>query len=776
MAHPPSHSGRFGRNPPPLPPSRQWSAPIPRYVGSEFDEFYGDEFMQAPRGVSAEGQTRTLAQMAAILWRRKFRIAAAMVVCGFLAYAVSYLLTPRYFAEGLVAIQTRPIYIPQLGMPAPPPALDPSVPRSEAQILNSRQLIEQSARQLHLDEDPDLNPYLEDPPLFSRISSSIRTYTMKLMASLGLLSKDESNTEFDNGDIVWSAVVDNVTKKLNVHTDGKSYVIYVGFDGTDPRTSSDFVNTLMKNFLMNQIESSSKALLEANAWIKQRAGELRQEVEEADKKVSAYRSKYNLVETRVGGTVGEQQLNELNTDLSRARADRAQAEARYNQAQEEAKRTPSDGAASMSEVLSSDLIGRLREREAETLQKRAEMSSRLGPSHPQIKALNSEISTLHTSIQREIGKVLRSLQNQVTITKTREATLQRQINTLQSQANTTAGYQDELNQLEKEADTKRNVYQTFLATAQQTADPTKINQTNARIVSSAVPPVDPTSPRRNLFALGGMFLGFLASGATVFLLSELDRGFETAAEVESALGVPVLGTLPMIRRRSPRRYGLGQELIDGPHSPVAETLRGIRVALKSQAEHGMSQVVLVTSAEPGEGKTSFASAMGAIAARDGLKVLVVDSDLRRPRFHRMFRAEPGPALQDVLRGARGWAEAVRADPDTGAHCLTAHERTDSPVSLLSSGHWDSFLSEARKTYDLIILDSPPVIQVADALTLADYVDTTIFVIAHQSTKRGMIEEAIHRFDTIHKPVTGVVMSKMPVHLVAQSYYSGYQAA
>lgn len=772
MAHPPSHSGRFGRNPPQLPASRQWM-PAPRYAGSEFDEFYADDFA-SQRGGTAEPQSRTLAQMAAILWRRKFRIATAMLVCGFLAYAVSYLMTPRYFAESIVAIQTKPIYIPQLGMSPPPPALDPSVPRSEAQILNSRELLEKSARQLHLDEDPDLNPYLQDPPLFSRVSAKVRNSTVRFLRWVGLIPKGESDFEFDDSDIVWAAVVDNVKKKLNVHTDGKSYVIYIGYDGTDPRTSSDFVNTLVKNFLTNQIESSSKALLEANAWIKQRAGELRQEVEEADKKVQAYRAKYNLVETRVGGTVGEQQLNELNTQLSKARDERTQAEARYDQAQEEAKRS-SDGMG-ISEVLQSDLIARLREREAEAFQKRAEMSSRLGPNHPQIKALQSEIATLHSSIQREIGKILRSLQNQVTITRTREAALTRQINTLQAQATTTAAYQGELNQLEKEADTKRNVYQTFLATAQQTADPTRINQTNARIVSSATPPVDPTSPRRNLFALGGLFLGFLASGATVLLLSERDRGFETAADVERTLGVPVLGTLPLIRRRSPRRYGLGQELIDGPHSPVAETLRGIRVAMKSNAEHGKSQVVLVTSAEPGEGKTSFTSAMGAIAARDGLKVLVIDSDLRRPRFHRMFRAEPGPALQDVLRGARGWEEAVRADPDTGAHCLTAHERTDSPVSLLSSGHWEAFLSEARKTYDLIILDSPPVIQVADALTLADYVDTTLFVIAHQSTKRGMIEEAIHRFDTIHKPVTGIVMSKMPARLVAQSYYSGYQAA
>ncbi|HTI86862.1 MAG TPA: polysaccharide biosynthesis tyrosine autokinase [Alphaproteobacteria bacterium] len=745
-----------------------------RYAGPEFEDFYGDEYMA--RAAAPDSGSRTLAQMAGVLWRHKFRILAAMAVCGALAYMVSFALTPRFMSTGIIAIQTRPIYLQQLGMAQPPQQLDPSIPRSEAQILTSRSLLESVAKQLHLDEDPDLNPYLEDPSLFARITGAARDSARKFMMWTGLAPKPDAADEADEGDAVWAAVIDNMKKRLGVHTDGKSYVIYASYDGTHPRVSSDVVNTLMKNFLMAQIESSSKALLEANAWIKQRADELRGEVQEADKQVQAYRSKYNLVDTKMGGTVSEQQLSDLNTALSKARADRAEAEAKFSDAQGEARNARGNDATSAFEVLNSELIQRLREREAEAFQRRAEMSSRLGPNHPQIKSVNAEIATLQGSLQREIGKILRSLQNQVTIARTREETLVRQINTLQARATETAAYQVDLDALVKEADTKRQVYQTFLATAQQTADPTKINQTNARIVSSAVPPVEPTSPKRSLFALGGVFLGFLVASAAVLLLSELDRGFENASDVEGTLGVPVLGTLPFIRNRAQRRYGLGQELIDGPHSPVAETLRGIRVALRSQAERGISQVVLVTSAQPGEGKTSFASAMAAIAARDGLRVLVVDSDLRRPRFHRMFRTEPGPALQDVLRGSRDWAEAVRADPDTGAHCLTAHERTDSPVSLLSSGHWESFLTEARKTYDLIILDSPPVIQVADALTLADYVDATVFVVAYRSTHRRVIEEAIHRFETTNKPITGVVMSKVPASMVAQSYYAGYAAA
>jgi capsular exopolysaccharide synthesis family protein len=746
--------------------------PSGRYPSRYIDDDFEDSYFNG--NTAQTGNNRSLKQIFSVLWRRKFRIMAATLSCGLIAYSISYLLTPRYFSEGILAVQTRPIYLPQLGMAAPPPSFDITIPRSEAQVLKSRSLVDKVAHQLHLDRDPDLNPYLASKPFLSRMMAQTRLQFVHLLTALGIASSNAYSADEDTQ--AWSTVDDNVTQRLDIHTDGKSYVVYVGFDGASPQVSADVVNGLMKQFLTNQIESYSKSFMDANAWIKQRAEELRQEVQEADTKVQEYMSAHSLVATQTGGTVSGQQLADLNTQLSLARADRAQAEARFGQAQQEGQ---TSGNESSSEVLNSPLIQKLRQREAETMQKQADLATRLGPTHPALVAVKNELANIHSQIQIETQKVMSSLKNQVVISQTREQTLEKQIASLQTTAQQTSNSEVGLNQLQKEADTKRNVYQTFLATAQQTADPERINQANARIVSAAIPPVDPTSPNKKLFAIAGLFVGFLTSGAMVLLLSEMDHGFETAADVESLLGLPVLATVPLVRRRSARRYGLGLELIEGRHSPISETLRGVRVALKSCTDPDAldaSQVVLVTSAEPGEGKTSFASAMAAVAAQDGLRVLVVDSDLRRPRFHRMLEAEPGPSLQDVLRGGHTWVEAVRTDPDTGAHCLTAHERTDSPVSLLSSGHWATLLADARKVYDLIILDSPPVIQVADALTLADYADSTIFVIAYKSTPRQTIEEAVRRFGTIRKPITGIALTKVPATTMAQSYYSGYYPA
>ncbi|HEY4134824.1 MAG TPA: polysaccharide biosynthesis tyrosine autokinase [Alphaproteobacteria bacterium] len=717
------------------------------------------------------GHERSLGDIFNSLWRRKFAILGGMLAAAVVAYVVASSMTPRYATSGMLAVETRPLFIPQIGVQPQPWAPDISIPRTEVQVLRSRDLIETVARKLNLDRDPEFNPYAQEPSFFKRITGGIASAVRDVGATLGLVKP--ASSQAPNDDAVWSAVVDNVLDRLTIGTDGRSYAIYVNFESESPELSSTITNALMQGFIAKQIETSNQTLMDANGWIKQRSVELLKDVEDANKKIQDYRVSHGLVETRAG-TVSSQQLNEINTQLSTAQADLAQAEARYQQAQTESSQSNSSSTAM--EVLSSPLIQRLREREAEAAQKQAEMSSRLAPAHPQRKAVAQELSTLRAQINTEIGKILKSLQSQVTIARSREQSLSRQQASLQSRATTSAGSEIELNQLTQEAETKRNVYQNFLATAQQTAEPSRINQANSRIVSAAPTPILPSSPNKKLIVMGGVLIGFLLTSALTLLFGDLNRGFERSDDIEDTLGLPVLGALPLFRRRRSNQRGLDQSIVGQPHeSVIAETLRGIRIALGCRRASGRCKVILVTSSQPGEGKTTFTSSLGAVAAQDGLRVLIVDSDLRRPQFHRMFKAEPGPALQDVLEGTQSLASVVRTDPESGAHCLTTQERLDHPVNLLTSVHWNSFLQQARGSYDLIILDSPPVMHVADALTLADHVDSAIFVIAHGSTPRRTVEEALKRFKTTGRQISGVVLSKVPALQVSHTYYSGYAA-
>lgn len=750
-----------------------------RYSGDELEGEY--VALPAPVGMYRPRPSSeiSLTQVFAALWRRKFLILGTMLLLGLIGFIVAQQATPKYLAQGVMAIDARPTYLPQIGLgnnAMPPMGPDGAAVRSEAQILTSRELIADVAKKLQLNNDPEFNIALQEPTFFESVFGGVMdglTAVSRIFSSRrNVLDADAAASAAEQE--MWSGVVSNVGRKLDVYTDGKSYVIYVNFESESPATGAKVVNAIMETFIANQVEYAAKKSVQTNAWIKQRAAALKEEVEIADKDVQDYRSKHGLLETR-SGTVGNQQLGELNSQLSLARADRTQAEARLRAAQAVVK----GGAVgdSTAEVLQSPLIQRLRERESEAAQRLSEASTRLGPQHPRYKAAENELKSVRGAISREITKVSQSLQNQVDVARSREQNLQQQLDTIQGREMKVAASEMELQQLQREADTKRNVYQEFLATAQQTAEPSRIGLSTARIVSQSVPPITPHGLGGKLYAAMGMFIGFLMAAAAILLFAERKRGFESADEVEENLGVPVLGVLPTVGGFLKREGVLTQEVKENPASSTAETLRGIRVAMRNRrADERRPQVILVTSAMPGEGKTSFVGALGVVAAMDGARVLVVDSDIRRPRLRRMFCRNGVPKLSDVLRGEEPLATAVYRDKKYHVDVLIAAGTDHSPAALAMSGHWQSFLDEARKSYDLIILDSSPVMKVADALCLSDHADAVLMVVQHRTTSRKAVREALRRVMATRGPLAGIVVSKArSVQTDSQPYYSGYAA-
>lgn len=749
---------------------------------SRRDEFEGEYIaLPAPAGMQRPRPASeiSLTQVFAALWRRKFLILGTMLLLGLIGFVAAQQATPKYLAQGVMAIDARPTYLPQIGLgnnALPPMGPDAAAVRSEAQILTSRELLADVAKTLRLNEDPEFNTALQEPTFFESMFGGMMDglTAMSRIFNTRRNAVDRDTAAAAAEQEMWSGVVSNVGKNLDVYTDGKSYVIYVNFESETPQTGSKVVNAIMETFIANQIEYAAKKSVQTNAWIKQRATALKEEVEVADRDVQDYRSKHGLLETRAG-TVGNQQLGELNSQLSLARADRTQAEARLRAAQAVVK----GGAIgdSTMEVLESPLIQRLRERESEAAQRLSEASTRLGPQHPRYKAAANELKSVRGAIAREITKVSQSLQNQVDVARSREQNLQQQLNTIQGREMKVAASEMELQQLQREADTKRNVYQEFLATAQQTAEPSRIGLSTARIVSQSVPPITPHGLGGKLYTAMGMFIGFLLAAAAILLFAERKRGFESADEVEENLGVPVLGVLPTVGGFLKREGVLTQEVKENPASSTAETVRGIRVAMRNRrADERRPQVILVTSAMPGEGKTSFVGALGVVAAMDGARVLVVDSDIRRPRLRRMFCRNGVPKLSDVLRGEEPLSTAVYRDKKYHVDVLIAAGTDHSPAALAMSGHWQSFLDEARKSYDLIILDSSPVMKVADALCLSDHADAVLMVVQHRATSRKAVREALRRVMATRGPLAGIVVSKArSVKTDSQPYYSGYAA-
>ncbi|GGE99197.1 chain-length determining protein [Aliidongia dinghuensis] len=703
-------------------------------------------------------ETTTILGMGALLWRRRWVICATALAAMAVTVLVAKQLTPKYTADGAVVVATRKMSIPELETLVTPTG-DQALVRSEMAVMSSRQVLNAVADKLHLDQVPEFNPTLkpEDDSLLARLNP--------IPFIQGLMRGPQKQVG-DPQAAIHEGVLYTLTKNLDLVNDGRDYVISITYKSETPEISAQVVNTLIRTYLDQYVSENRAATIEANQSLDVRGEELRKQMLESEQKVQDFTNKTGLLVTPQG-TVAGQQVAELNGQLATARADRAAAEAQYNQA----IAAKQGGVAANSNVLASPVIQALRAQEAEAARNQSDLRSRVGPNHPDLKAANQQVAGLQSAINREIDKVVSSLRGQVDVTRARESSLVQQIATLNAKATASSAAQDQLQRLNDDAQSKRKVYDEFMLRVAQTAKPQDIQQANARMISSAEVPLHPSSPKITLMALLAAFAGSLIAIAGSILYAQLDHGFESLEQVRTVTGLPGLAALPMVRnlgrKRLPHRY-----VVDNPTSPVAETLRAFRAKLRWASEGRSLKTILVSSAVPGEGKTSFALSFARLAARDGCRVLLVECDFRRPTLETVLPPPSRPGQPSFLDDPAGWRDWVGVDDLTGLNYLTATEDTDRLAPMLESDGLGAVLRDARREYDYIVIDSPPVMRVPDAMLLARSVDAVALIVSWKRTRQRLVREALRRLALDPDMPTGIILTKVE-KATGQDVYSGY---
>ncbi len=702
----------------------------------------------------------TVFDIAASIWRRRWLIGLIVVplMCG--TFIVAELMQRKYTAEGALVIASRKYMIPELESISTPTG-DIDIVRSEMAVLRSRTLLRSVAKQLHLDALAEFNSRLRPVTWYERLDP--RPY-------IDALFEPKQDHPVDPQEQIDSEVEYTLDRNLAVSNDSRDYVITLDYRSVDPRLSAQIVNTLMTDYINQYIESKVAATISANASLNARAEDLKKEVADADAKVQAFANKSGYLQTRLG-TVSSQQLNDLNTQLSTARADRAAAEAKYAEAVA-LQKSGGGSTATASDVLASPLIQRLREKEADLLRQKADAATRLGPLHPERRAIEQQLADIRRSIAAEIGKVVQSLHGEVDVARARETSLQQRVGQLQGNAFNAADAQSEYERLQADADGKRKVYNEFLLRVAQTAKPDDKQQADARIISDAVPPLSPSSPRVFLMTLVAGVIGTLGSIAGVLLNDQLDHGYESLGDVRTGTGLLGFGAIPSIRRRG-RRATWQRYVLDHPYSAFAETIRGFRARLHAASRFRPAKVILMTSAQAGEGKTSIALAFARLTAQDGHRVLLIDCDLRRPALGKILALTTQDDYSDVLSGQASWRDNVRVDQISGLHYLVTARPARNVSQVLETKGIEHTLREAAEEYDFVVIDSPPIMRVTDALLLARHADIIAVVVWWKRTTRRVVAEALRRLDTHTDKLCGVILNKVASERASTDGYSGY---
>ncbi|MBK1719637.1 GumC family protein [Thiocystis violacea] len=711
------------------------------------------------------------------LWRRRGVIIGSVLFLTSLALLFTLQLTPRYTASALLTLQTRSEAVVDIQAVMSGLSADSSVIRTELDVISSRRLVGKLVDKLKLTQDPEFNPALrEENPL--ALSLDPRTYlSQEWLIALGLATEDEEIlTEEERAALEQAAVVDNVTETLTVSNPKLSYTIQISFESENGKKAARLANTLAELYLTDQLEAKFEATQRATDWLSERIGDLKGRVVTADSAVQAFRERHAIVQSGNQGTVGEQQLAELNVQLITARTDLAEAEARYNQVKALADRR--GNAASLGEVLKSPLIQKLGEQEAEVRRKQAEIAKRYGPRHPDTLSINSELADIRGKIAEEVNKVMESVGSDVRVARARVTTLAQSLEGLKSETQEVDKARVQLRELEREAESGRVLLETFLSRFKETSNQENLQQADVRIISNAETPAEASFPKKKLILAVALVLSLMVGLGLAFLLEALDHGYRALEHIQRAHKLAGLGMVPKLtslklRGSKPFDYALKK-----PTSAYSESLRSVYTSLMfGHPGDSKPRSILVTSSLPGEGKTTFCLSLARLLARAGnQRILLIECDLRRANVGKAI-VEPDhsspPLARYLARDTPAWEDCLVTDKPSGLDMILAGGKSDNPQTLLQSERMRTLLSEASERYDLILLDAPPLLAVSDAIILSHLADVTLFVVKWESTAREAVANALDLLRKAGAPLSGVVLTQVDVKKHAYYGYGDY---
>ena len=716
-----------------------------------------------------EANVRSVEQLARSLWRRRFFIATCGVVLGAVAFVATKQLPKRYTAAGLVAMDTQRFTVPELqGFITGDNPVDPSPQvRSETLLLRSPALLRKVVDDLDLAADPEFNPMLRPPGLVSQGKDFLRRAAsgeylpdpvVARLADWGIALPAPAEDVVLTPRAVREVVADSLADGLAVFNDGRSLVISVSFTSENPDRAAEVVNRLFESYLGEKREVRASRNREGTAALKARVEEARAELAAAEQRVREFRSKHGLVSVRAG-SVAQQQVEDLSTALARAGEERARIGANWERAQSAARRgtIPTD----IVDVLASQTVGRLRDREAEAVRRLTELSSRLGPNHPERRSAESELAAARAETAAEARRIVASLGEQAQSARQREAELARQLEQVRGQATRLSGVQAELLQLEKDSDTRRAVYQNLVQRVEQSAaEPRDPQVIGVQVVSYAVPPNQPSAPRPALAGGIGLLLG-LCLGGLVSVASRQQRGpFRDLEDLAQETRLPVLAAVPRVSGWRGQASLLARITAE-PRGMEAEVLRGLRAQLRFIAPQATPRSVAFAASGPGESASSLAGAFARVAALDGLRVLLIEGDLQQPSLAAVLGVPESNGLLAAVSQSAPWSESVARDAATPLDLLLVSEPPPNARQLLESVRFQQMLADACEEYNLVVVNAPSVTLAAEAMVLAHCVDATVLVVEANATPRDRVKAAAERLLVASNGLTAAVLNKAP---------------
>ena len=692
-----------------------------------------------------------------ILWLRKRLLIGVTLPLSILAILIIFQLTPRYTALTQLLVGINAAKVVDIEEVMSGNFNNEAAVIGEMEVLKSRELARKVIDALHLDQYAEFNPDLKKPGFLAKFSIN-NLLPQSWQEAIGLVKIDDRTSE-EKEEARLTGLTNTFLSKLIVSQIKNSQVINVAFVSEDPKLAAKIANEIADKYIIGQLQAKFDATKKATDWLNDQLGELKKKVESSERAVEQYRKTHELLTVSKEVGLSQQQLSEVNSQLIIARAQRAEAEAKYQQV--EAIARSGRDIDSVAEVLNSALISSLRQQESEVQRKYSEMLVEYGSRHPRMIQMQAELEDIKAKVNTEVKKIAAGLHHSLDVARARESSLSGSLRQMESKTSGNNQAEVELHALEREATANKALFETFLGRFKETASTQGIAQADARVISFAEIPLQASFPKKKMLLTTSMVAAIFFAFFMVFIFEKLNPGIRSPEQIRELFNMSTLGITPNVLDAG---VPLHDYVLVKPQSALAEAINTLRISLSLLDPDTQVKSLLVTSSVPGEGKSTLSVLIARHSAKVGQRVVLVDADLRRPTISKLFNISNSTlGLTDLLMDHNLLLNDVLVDdPKTGLKILTRGKSAYvNPVDLFASLRMKSIIDALYEQFDLVIFDSAPVMVVPDSRVLSGLVDKTIFVVNWDSTPKKVVHSALHLLvKDGHANLAGIVLQKV----------------
>jgi len=690
-----------------------------------------------------------------ILVKRKWTVIAVTLLVLVIGVVNTLMTTPLYRSTASVQVEKNSLQVVQVGGVMNTEAYDPGFRQTQMELLRSRALAERVVQQLGLTNAGELEKLAPSPPL-QRVLSMIR-------------GRPEGSAEPVEGPTPGTASKERIASAAAVFRGGLSIqpiadsdLVGISYDSVDPLFSQRAANAVAESFVSQNLERRFGSTAYAKSYLEDRLQELKLKLEESERQLVKFSQDAQMVGAgdETGGNLSQQNLVSLNSAYAKAKEDRIRAEARWQQAQ-------SLHGSGLQLTAENPLIKTLQESRAKLLLDYQDKLRLYKPDYPAMQQLKSQLDEIEQQIKNEEGNVRSGIQAEYQAALQQEQMLAKQLEVQKTDVLDLQNRSIQYNIYKREVDTNRQLYDALLQRYKEVGVAGGVSANNITLIDRAEQgyKFKPDFRRNVTMSLAlGLILGCLLALAFEYL----DDTIKRPDDIEKLLGLPVLGAVPLLKAPMTPTTAM-----QDPRSAFSEAYRSLRTALQFSTDRGAPRSLLVTSATPHEGKSTTANVLGRHFAEMGKRVLIVDCDLRNPSLHRVFGVDNDQGLSNYLAGTMKPTDLIRSTAIPGLMYLPTGPLPPNPAELLMGSKMVTLLTVAAEKFDLLILDGPPIMGLADAPILSNLAQGTLLVVQAQETRIGMARNAIKRLHAARARIVGGLLTHFQPEHAGQGYGYGY---